>query len=134
VETTREQFAPTGRDLIFAADLHTLGPSEDLMSKALSSVGVLALVIGSIAALQGCASRSVLPDANEVKVSRDVPMGTNCTELGKISGATQSLKGTQTDALEDLKREAANKGANYVVVKQYSDNGTAVTGIAYECH
>ena len=53
--------------------------------------------------------------------------------MGKISGRANSSKGTQEQALEDLKREAANKGANYVVVKQYSDLGTAVTGMAYEC-
>ena len=47
--------------------------------------------------------------------------------------AKGQVKGTQEQALGDLKREAANKGANYVMVKQYSDLGTSVTGIAYEC-
>ena len=83
-------------------------------------------------ALTACASRSVLPSAKEVKVSREAA-GKNCKEVGKLTGSTASAQGTQEQALEDLKREAANKGANYVVVKQYSDYGTAVTGIAYEC-
>lgn len=79
-----------------------------------------------------CASRSVLPDVKEVKVSREAP-DKKCTEIGSITGRTATVKGTQEQALEDLKKEAANKGANYVVVKQYSGMGTSVTGVAYEC-
>ena len=90
----------------------------------------LALISVSLAA---CASRSALPLVKEVKVSREEPLSKKCREIGKLTGSTSSIKGTQEQALEDLKREAANKGANYVVVKEYSDYGTAVTGIAYEC-
>lgn len=88
------------------------------------------LAIGVV--VSGCKSRSVLPDAKEVKVSRE-DADKDCKEIGTITGTTGSTKGTQEQALEDLKREAANKGANYVVVKQYSSYGTSVTGIAYEC-
>lgn len=84
------------------------------------------------AALVGCASRSVLPEAKEVKISRDAA-GDDCREIGTITGNTSSTKGTREQALEDLKQEAANKGANYVMVKQYSAYGTSVTGVAYEC-
>lgn len=86
-----------------------------------------------IVALAACASRSVMPDVKEVKVSRDNPSDKKCKEMGTITGTTMSTKGTQEDALNDLKKEAANKGANYVVVKQYSSYGTSVTGTAYEC-
>ena len=82
--------------------------------------------------LTACKSRSVLPEVKEVKVSRDAA-DKDCREIGMISGRTASAKGTQEQALEDLKREAANKGANYVVVKEYSSYGTSVTGVAYEC-
>ena len=82
--------------------------------------------------VSACSSRSVLSDGKEVKVSRD-DADKNCKEIGKITGTTRSHKGTQEQALEDLKQEAANKGANYVVVKEYSAYGTSVTGIAYEC-
>lgn len=82
--------------------------------------------------LAACSSRSVTPDVKEVKVSRDTA-DKDCKELGKITGTTLSVKGTAEEALADLKREAANKGANYVQVKQYSDNQTTVTGVAYEC-
>ncbi len=79
-----------------------------------------------------CASRSVLPSVDEVKVSRDEP-SPKCKAMGKLTGTTSSVRGTQEQALADLKREAANKGANYLQVKQFSDNGTMVTGLAYEC-
>jgi hypothetical protein len=90
------------------------------------------LLVLACLTLAACASHSVLPDAKAVKVSRDEPSN-KCREIGKLTGTTGSAKGTREDALEDLKREAANKGANYVAVKQYSDYGTAVTGVAYEC-
>ena len=90
------------------------------------------LIILFTIGLSGCASRSVTPEVKEVKISRDAA-DKDCTELGKITGTTISMKGTAEDALADLKKEAANKGANYVMVKQYSDNQTSVTGIAYEC-
>lgn len=90
----------------------------------------LALVL--VLAAAGCRSRSVLPDAKEVKVSRDAA-DNECKEIGPISGTTSSTKGTQEQALADLKQEAANKGANYVMVKQYSAYGTSVVGVAYEC-
>lgn len=82
--------------------------------------------------VSACASRSVLPDVKEVKVSREAP-SKKCTEIGELVGRTATVKGTQEQALEDLKKEAANKGANYVMVKQYSAYGTSVTGVAYEC-
>lgn len=80
----------------------------------------------------GCASRSVLPDAKEVKVSRDAAPE-ECKEIGPINGRSTSVKGTQEQALADMKQEAANKGANYVMIKQYSAYGTSVVGVAYEC-
>lgn len=86
----------------------------------------------SVFFLSACASRSVLPDQKGITVSREAPKKT-CTEVGLINGRSGSVKGTEEEALEDLKREAARKGANYVVVKQYSGYGTSVTGIGYEC-
>lgn len=80
----------------------------------------------------GCRSRSVLPDSKEVKVSRDAAPE-ECKEMGTINGRTKSVKGTQEEALADLKQDAANKGANYVVIKQYSAYGTSVVGVGYEC-
>ena len=93
----------------------------------------LTLISAVVATLNlGCSSRSVKADSEEVTVSRE-DADKSCKELGKITGTTSSVKGTQEQALEDLKQSAADKGANYVVVKQYSSQGTSVTGIAYEC-
>ena len=82
--------------------------------------------------LGGCASRSVLPDVKEVKVSRD-EASKSCSEVGKITGKAKTAKGTAEEALEDLKKEAARRGINYVKVEEYSALGTAVSGIGYVC-
>ncbi len=79
-----------------------------------------------------CSSRSVTPDTKEVTVTREAA-DKDCKEIGKVTGTTMSTKGTAEEALADMKQEAANKGANFVVVKQYSANQTSVTGLAYEC-
>ncbi|MBX3020960.1 MAG: DUF4156 domain-containing protein [Bdellovibrionales bacterium] len=93
---------------------------------------VLSAILMAAIFTTGCRSRSVLPDVKEVKVSRDTAPD-DCKEIGPINGTTTSAKGTQEQALADLKQEAANKGANYVMIKQYSAYGTSVVGVAYEC-
>jgi hypothetical protein len=95
-------------------------------------MGVLFFIAVTTVLIAACASRSVTPSVKEVKVSREQP-AKDCKEMGKLTGQSTKINGTAEQALEDLKREAANKGANYVVVKQYSDYGTAVTGMAYDC-
>lgn len=80
----------------------------------------------------GCASRSVLPSVSELKVSRE-PADKKCQELGPVYGRSQLIHSTNEQVLEDLKKDAANKGANYVVIHQYSGNQTAVNGTAYIC-
>jgi uncharacterized protein YbjQ (UPF0145 family) len=90
------------------------------------------ILFSGLLILLGCSSRSIKPDIKEVKVSRDEP-SSKCHEIGNITGTTLTAKGTQDDAIEDLKHEAANKGANYVLVKQFSSYGTTVTGRAFEC-
>ena len=89
-------------------------------------------LIALIALLTACGSRSIKPDVNEVKLSREKPKA-KCKSLGGISGTTVTAKGTQDEAIEDLKRDAANKGANYIYVQQFSSYGTTVTGEAFEC-
>ena len=83
-------------------------------------------------ALGGCASRSIKPAPDQVKVSRELP-GAKCKELGTITGTTRTAQGTQDEAIEDLRKEAANKGANYIMVREFSSYGTPVTGRAFEC-
>ena len=80
----------------------------------------------------GCSSQSILPETDDIKVSRKTPE--NCEELGKVAGRTISAKATAEEALADLKKETADKGGTHVVVKQYSSNRTVVTGLAYRCN
>lgn len=91
------------------------------------------LILALSLVFAACSSRSIKPNLKDVEVSREAAKK-DCREIGTITGMSASAKDDGHEkALTDLKREAANKGANYVVVKQYSGYGTAVTGIAYEC-
>ena len=92
------------------------------------SVSSASFIVG----LGGCGSTPVLPDAKNVKVSRD-EAGKSCRELGPVQGATNSVKGTVEAALEDMKQDASRKGANYVRMETTSAMGTAVSGTAYFC-
>ena len=75
---------------------------------------------------------STLPETDNVKVSRN-DADKDCEFISKLEGRSSSKTAKPEDALNDLKKEAANKGANYLVVKEYSGYGTAVTGLAYKC-
>lgn len=90
------------------------------------------LYLGLSLFASACATRSVLPKADEVKMSRETP-AKNCVNLGSVAGRVRTEKGNEEIALADLRQEAAYKGANYVKVIQYSSYGTAVTGVAYDC-
>lgn len=83
--------------------------------------------------LFGCASPSVIPDKDEVEVQRQAPSDDKCQSLGKLTGTTSSAQGKPEEALEDMVKSAALKGANYLWVKQYSDSGTSVTGEGFHC-
>lgn len=88
----------------------------------------------SMLALASCQSTpSVVPKTSDLTVKRIAPDSKDCRELSKVTGMLSSAKGTPEQALEDLKKEAANKGANYLWVQEYSANGTSVTGMAYLC-
>jgi len=74
----------------------------------------------------------VKPEAKNVEVSRK-PAGSSCEEIGPVEGRTMSAKGSFEEALEDLKREAAHRGANYVHLGASGAMGTSVRGVAYVC-
>ena len=95
------------------------------------ALGLSVLFIGMLAVLS-CSSRPIKLELDDVEVSRE-RADEDCKELGKVEGRTMTATGSVEEALDDLKKSAAAKGANYVVVKQYSQTGTAVTGLAYEC-
>jgi hypothetical protein len=82
--------------------------------------------------LSACTSQPILPEKESVKVSRQKP-DQDCEDRGKVTGSVIDASGTREQALEDLKQQVANKGANFVLIEQFSDFGTQVTGIAYKC-
>lgn len=76
-------------------------------------------------ALTGCHSVEKFPEAKDVKTGANVPSN-DCREIGSIRGRTNSKTPDIEAALKDLKLEAANKGANYVQVKEKSAYGTEI--------
>ncbi|MBK7963521.1 MAG: DUF4156 domain-containing protein [Bdellovibrionales bacterium] len=80
----------------------------------------------------GCSSKPVIPEGKNVTVSRDAAKK-SCQELGRVIGRTISAKPNLEAALEDMKNEAALKGANYVQMETASGMQTAMAGTAYFC-
>lgn len=91
-----------------------------------SSLAIACLYIG------GCSSQPVIPEAKNVKVSRD-DADKDCVSLGPVQGSVSTVKGTIEQALEDMKLDAARKGANYVRMETTSALGSSVAGTAYKC-
>lgn len=83
-------------------------------------------------ATTACASRSLTPDSEEVKMSREKP-DEDCKEIGRVTGTSKSRKASHDELLTDMRQDAAKKNANYVKVEEYSSLGTSVTGTAYTC-
>ncbi len=91
---------------------------------------ISALVL--VAGLTGCSSHPIKPEGENVKITRD-EADDDCREIGPVEGRNSSVKGTFEQALEDLKLDAARKGANFVKIGATSGTGTAVHGVAYFC-
>jgi hypothetical protein len=83
-------------------------------------------------ATTACASRSLAPDSEEVKMSRESPAD-DCKEIGRVTGTSKSRKASHDELLVDMRQEAAKKNANFVKVEEYSSFGTSVTGTAFMC-
>lgn len=94
-----------------------------------SAAGVFALFAS---VLVGCRSHEILPEKVEVKVSRDQP-DKDCRFIGPVSGSVTHIGGSSEVALENLKKDAARKGANYVAYEAASADGSGLRGSAYFC-
>lgn len=79
-----------------------------------------------------CSNHPVLPETKDIKVSRDAA-DKDCKSLGTVQGKTMSSKGTPEEALEDLKKDAVRKGANYVQIQTMGAMATSIQGEAYVC-
>lgn len=99
------------------------------MNKLLSFL-FIGTFIGAL--LTSCSSHPIKPESKNVEVSRNAA-GKSCKEIGRVEGRTKNIKGTFEEALEDLKLDAARKGANYVQIEQTGAMGQSVAGLAYFC-
>lgn len=90
------------------------------------------LVVVSFGFLTGCGSHPVLPTTKDIEVSRAEPAKA-CENLGLVEGRTATTAGTQEEALEDMKKDAVKKGANYVRMETIGAMGTSVRGTAFYC-
>ncbi len=94
----------------------------------------LTLLLASAFALTivGCSSHPVVPEAKNVEVSRKDAKA-DCQDLGPVQGSVKTAKGTIKQAIEDMKLDAARKGANYVRMEAAGAMGTSASGTAYRC-
>ena len=83
--------------------------------------------------LISCSSTPIVPSADSIKISRDVPKDPECKNIGRVQGKTIGVKPDLEAAIQDMKKEAAYKGANYLVMETASGYETAVSGTAYYC-
>lgn len=103
--------------------------SKTLFARPLITLGTLAFTFG----LAACGSHPIKPEGENVKITREAIDDDDCKEIGPVEGRVSSAKGTFEQALEDLKLDAARKGANRVKIETTSGTGTAVRGVAYFC-
>lgn len=97
------------------------------MLKSLFSVTAMALV------LSACSSHPVLPQKDDIKVSRDNPSD-KCKNLGPIEGRSTKVNAKPEDALDDLKSEAVRKGADYVRIETMGAQASSIRGTAFFCN
>lgn len=93
---------------------------------------VSALIATSALTLSGCGSQPIKSEAKNIKVTRE-EVDTDCKEIGLVEGRSLSAAATFENVLEDMKLDAARKGANVVKLETTSGTGTAVRGTAYVC-
>jgi hypothetical protein len=102
------------------------------MSAIISTAPVAVLITLLTMVLISCSSQPIVPDAKNVTLKREEPKP-KCREVGRVQGSVSTKSGTVEQAIEDMKLDAARKGANYVRMEATSAMGTSVSGTAYSC-
>ncbi len=82
--------------------------------------------------LAGCSHQAIVPEAKNVHLQREAP-SKDCRNLGHVEGNVIHANGKIEDAIEDMKLDAARKGANLVQMGETSALGKNVAGIAFQC-
>ena len=82
--------------------------------------------------LASCSSQPIIPEGKNVKITREDP-DESCRLIGPVQGSVKTAVGTIEQAIEDMKLDAARKGANFVRMEATSALGTSASGTAYQC-
>lgn len=82
--------------------------------------------------LAACSHQPIIPEAKNVDVKRENPPG-DCREIGRVLGQVRTTAGSIEQAIDDMKLDAARRGANYVRIESTGAMGTSVSGTAYQC-
>ena len=100
--------------------------------------GIKSFLFTSLSALSAlsffssCSHQAIVPEAKNVRIAREEP-SKNCKNLGHVEGSVITAHGKIEDAIEDMKLDAARKGANFVQMGQTSSLGKNVAGVAFQC-
>ena len=89
-------------------------------------------VATALICISGCAHQAVVPEAKNVKVARENP-DSSCREIGPVKGTVKTSSGSIEQAIDDMKLDAARKGANFVRMEATGAMGTSASGTAYQC-
>lgn len=103
-----------------------------MIKSSKSNLNILLAPIASLTLLASCSSHPIVPEAKNVKVSRE-NADEDCQDLGRVQGSVKTSTGTIEQAIEDMKLDAARKGANYVRLEAAGAMGTSAAGTAYFC-
>jgi len=82
--------------------------------------------------LSACSHQAIVPEAKNVKIARENPPS-DCREIGHVLGQVKTTAGSIEQAIDDMKLDAARKGANYVRMESTGAMGTSASGTAYQC-
>ena len=92
----------------------------------------LCALTAALLLLANCSHQAIVPNAKNVEVSREAA-SSRCVELGRVAGSVSTVQGTIEQAIEDMKLDAARKGANFVKMESTGAMGTSASGVAYQC-
>ncbi len=102
------------------------------LMKTLKMCLITLLSLGAALGQSACSHQALIPEARNVKIARENPPG-DCQELGTVHGVVKTSAGSIEQAIDDMKLDAARKGANYVRMEATGAMGTSTSGTAYKC-
>jgi hypothetical protein len=101
-------------------------------TKLLSLIPLGALISALVLTISACSSQPIIPEAKNVKLSRE-DADKDCREIGLVQGTVSTTHGTLEQAIENMKLDAARRGANFIRMESTGAMGTSASGTAYQC-